>query len=226
MWRQSLCGLYRDAGSLRGRGTAGAAQTVQRATPSGPSRTTPPGFLPVSARATAGKHTIEAFDWRSTQPVMQPARELSRHMNVSQCKAGHGASGSSIWCRLISSRRTDCLLLGQWVSSNRCISASWEMTGRPCQPRRACGAVLLRDLLDAGVTLAGRSDAPIALYSPLPGTQTAMTRRTARGLEHQEAISDLEALRLWTTGRQEGSLTYRSAGRYGHSDKKSVRDTT
>ncbi len=74
----------------------------------------------------------------------------------------------------------------------------WE--AMPIPPR--LHSVPLRDLLDAGVTLAGSSDAPVAPYSPLSGMQAAMTRRTVGGLIHQgdQAISPQEALRLWTTG--------------------------
>jgi predicted amidohydrolase YtcJ len=74
----------------------------------------------------------------------------------------------------------------------------WE--AMPTPPR--LHSVPLRDLLDAGVTLAGSSDAPVTPYSPLLGMQAAITRRTSGGLLHQgqQAISALEALRLWTTG--------------------------
>ena len=74
----------------------------------------------------------------------------------------------------------------------------WE--AMPTPPR--LHSVPLRDLLDAGVTLAGSSDAPVAPYSPLSGIQAAISRRTAGGLIHQgdQAISPREALRLWTTG--------------------------
>jgi predicted amidohydrolase YtcJ len=63
-------------------------------------------------------------------------------------------------------------------------------------------SIPLRDLLDAGVTLAGSSDAPIAPYAPLLGMAAAVTRRTASGLIHQEEqrVTPLEALRMWTTG--------------------------
>ena len=91
---------------------------------------------------------------------------------------------------------------------------SWATNGRRCPRRRACGACPLRDLLDAGITLAGSSDAPIAPYSPLAGMQAAITRRTAGGLIHQgdQAITPLEALRLWTTG---GALAANLPGEIG-----------
>lgn len=86
----------------------------------------------------------------------------------------------------------------------------WE--AMPTPPR--LHSVPLRDLLDAGVTLAGSSDAPIAPYSPLRGMQAAITRRTSGGLTHQgqQAISALEALRLWTTG---GALAANLPGEVG-----------
>lgn len=78
------------------------------------------------------------------------------------------------------------------------IGDEWE--AMPTPPRLR--SVPLRDLLDAGVTLAGSSDAPIAPYAPLAGMAAAVTRRTAGGLIHEadQSISALEALRLWTTG--------------------------
>ena len=78
------------------------------------------------------------------------------------------------------------------------LGDEWE--AMPTPPR--LHSVPLRDLLNAGVTLAGSSDAPVAPYSPLLGMQAAVTRRTAGGLTHQgdQAISPREALRLWTTG--------------------------
>lgn len=63
-------------------------------------------------------------------------------------------------------------------------------------------SIPLRTLLDAGLDLAGSSDSPVASSSPLQGMHAAVTRRTDGGTVHQadEAISPLEALRLWTTG--------------------------
>jgi len=85
----------------------------------------------------------------------------------------------------------------------------WEALPSP----RRLHSVALRDLLDAGVTLAGSSDAPVAPYQPLLGMQAAVTRRTHGGLVHQneQAITPLEALGLWTTGsavaaNQEGKM--------------------
>lgn len=78
------------------------------------------------------------------------------------------------------------------------LGDEWE--AMPAPPRLR--SVPLRDLLDAGVTLAGSSDAPVAPYRPLLGMQAAVTRQTLGGLVHQgdQAISPLEALQLWTTG--------------------------
>lgn len=75
-------------------------------------------------------------------------------------------------------------------------------------------SVPLRDLIDAGIALAGSSDAPIAPFSPLTGMQAAITRRTAGGWTHQpdQAITPMEALRLWTTG---GALAANLPGEIG-----------
>jgi predicted amidohydrolase YtcJ len=73
------------------------------------------------------------------------------------------------------------------------LGDEWE--AMPAPPRLR--SVPLRDLLDAGVTLAGSSDAPVAPFQPLVGMQAAVTRRTSGGLVHQseQAISPLEAPR-------------------------------
>jgi predicted amidohydrolase YtcJ len=75
-----------------------------------------------------------------------------------------------------------------------------EWDAMPSPPR--LHSVALRTLLDAGMPLAGSSDAPIAPFSPLLGMRAAITRRTESGYLHQprQAITPLEALRLWTTG--------------------------
>lgn len=90
------------------------------------------------------------------------------------------------------------------------MGGEWE--AMPAAPRLR--SVPLRDLLDAGVALAGSSDAPIAPYSPLAGMRAAITRRTAGGLTHQreQAITPLEALHLWTTG---GALAANLPGEIG-----------
>lgn len=59
----------------------------------------------------------------------------------------------------------------------------------------------LRRLLDAGITVAGSSDAPVVDFDPLRGIRSAVWRRTARGehLDDGEEISVQEALELYTT---------------------------
>lgn len=78
------------------------------------------------------------------------------------------------------------------------LGDEWE--AMPAPPRLR--SVPLRDLLDAGVTLAGSSDAPIAPFDPLAGMRAAVTRQTVGGIVHQgdQAITPREALTLWTTG--------------------------
>lgn len=58
-----------------------------------------------------------------------------------------------------------------------------------------------RDLLDAGVTVAGSSDAPVSDPAVLPAVESAVTRRTRHGdtLDRDQALSVDEALRLYTT---------------------------
>ncbi|GAC1320845.1 MAG: amidohydrolase [Chloroflexota bacterium] len=78
------------------------------------------------------------------------------------------------------------------------IGDEWE--AMPTPPR--LHSVPLRDLIDAGVTLAGSSDAPVVPFQPLAGMQAAVSRRTAKGLIHQgdQSISAVEALSMWTRG--------------------------
>jgi len=78
------------------------------------------------------------------------------------------------------------------------IGDEWEAMPTPSRLE----SVPLRTLLQAGVTLAGSSDAPIVDYDPLRGMEVAITRRTQAGLVHQaeQSITALEALRLWTVG--------------------------
>lgn len=66
-------------------------------------------------------------------------------------------------------------------------------------PVRAMG---LRDLLDAGVELAGSSDYPVAGYEVLAAVRAAVTRRTRSGalFEPEQAIEVEEALRAYTVG--------------------------
>lgn len=60
----------------------------------------------------------------------------------------------------------------------------------------------LRDLLDAGVEVAGSSDHPIASYEVLAAVRAAVTRRTRSGalFEPEQAIEVEEALRAYTAG--------------------------
>jgi predicted amidohydrolase YtcJ len=87
-----------------------------------------------------------------------------------------------------------------------------EIDAIPAPPRLR--SIPLRTLLDAGVPLAGSSDAPVAPFAPLHGMQAAVTRRTDAGYAHRsaEAITPLEALRLWTTG---AALAVNQAGELG-----------
>ena len=58
----------------------------------------------------------------------------------------------------------------------------------------------LRRLLDAGVLVAGSSDAPVTHFDPLVGMSSAVTRKTLSGrrLHPEQAISPSEALALYT----------------------------
>ena len=66
-------------------------------------------------------------------------------------------------------------------------------------PIRALG---LRDLLDAGVEMAGSSDYPVASYEVLAAVRAAVTRRTQSGalFEPEQAIEVEQALRAYTAG--------------------------
>lgn len=59
-----------------------------------------------------------------------------------------------------------------------------------------------RDLLDAGIAVAGSSDFPCGPYEVLLALRSCVTRRTADGTElgGNQAISPTEALALYTTG--------------------------
>jgi predicted amidohydrolase YtcJ len=59
-----------------------------------------------------------------------------------------------------------------------------------------------RDLLDAGVVVAGSSDAPVSDPAVLPAIEAAVTRRTEPGevLDRDQAISVEETLAIYTTG--------------------------
>ena len=66
-------------------------------------------------------------------------------------------------------------------------------------PIRALG---LRDLLDAGVEVAGSSDYPVAGFDVLAAVRAAVTRRTQSGalFEPEQAIGVEDALRAYTAG--------------------------
>ena len=57
-----------------------------------------------------------------------------------------------------------------------------------------------RTLLDAGVHVAGSSDAPVTGFDPLAAMRAAVRRRTRSGavLQEREAITPVEALRMYT----------------------------
>jgi predicted amidohydrolase YtcJ len=57
-----------------------------------------------------------------------------------------------------------------------------------------------RTMIDAGVRVAGSSDAPVTGFDPLAALGSAVTRRTAAGqlLQPEEAISPAEALAMYT----------------------------
>jgi predicted amidohydrolase YtcJ len=59
-----------------------------------------------------------------------------------------------------------------------------------------------RSLLDAGMTLPGSSDRPVALGAPLLGMHDMVNRRTGSGAPYNpaEAITATEALRAYTCG--------------------------
>jgi len=57
-----------------------------------------------------------------------------------------------------------------------------------------------RTMLDAGIRVAGSSDAPVASFDPLAALRCAVSRRTAEGQEIQpaEAVSPAEVLAMYT----------------------------
>ena len=72
-------------------------------------------------------------------------------------------------------------------------------------PERIAGAYAWRRFVDAGVRLAGGSDAPVETESPLEGLYAAITRRDRAGnppggWRPQERLSRPEALALYTSG--------------------------
>jgi predicted amidohydrolase YtcJ len=69
-------------------------------------------------------------------------------------------------------------------------------------PERAARAMPMRTYLEAGVPLAGSSDAPITDFNPWVGNHAAVNRTTVTGrrLDQSECLTPLEALRSYTTG--------------------------
>jgi predicted amidohydrolase YtcJ len=76
------------------------------------------------------------------------------------------------------------------------------------------GTIPLRMLLDAGVTVAGSSDYPVATFDPLAGVRAAVTRRTPGGREHEpeQRVSLHEALTMYTRSAAELSGCLDCAG--------------
>ena len=88
------------------------------------------------------------------------------------------------------------------VVSNPFLASLGESFVASLGEERAARMMPMRTYLDAGVTLAGSSDSPVADYDPWVGIQAAATRRTAlrRTLGEAERISPLDALHSYTTG--------------------------
>jgi predicted amidohydrolase YtcJ len=80
----------------------------------------------------------------------------------------------------------------------------WNIDGRP-----ELHVLPLRDLLDAGVTVASASDYPCDELDPFHGISAAVARRSWTGdeLHPEQAITPLEALRLSTRSAAEASGT-------------------
>ncbi len=67
---------------------------------------------------------------------------------------------------------------------------------------RSLPSVPIRSMLRAGVSVAGSSDAPVTVPSVLAAIGSAVTRTTAAGsrLAEDEALTPIEALRIYTNG--------------------------
>lgn len=76
-------------------------------------------------------------------------------------------------------------------------------------PDRLARAYPFRDLLDAGITVAGSSDAPIEPTDVLDAMAAAVDRR---GLADEQALTPTEALRLYTTGSARARSTEADTG--------------
>jgi predicted amidohydrolase YtcJ len=69
----------------------------------------------------------------------------------------------------------------------------------------------IRSMLDAGLTVAGSSDAPVVDFDPLRGIRTAVRRRAASGepIEDGEQVTIAEALEMYTVhGARSGGLEH------------------
>jgi len=69
----------------------------------------------------------------------------------------------------------------------------------------------IRDMLDAGLTVAGSSDAPVVDFDPLLGIRTAVRRQAASGeaLEDGQQVETQEALEMYTLhGARSGGLEH------------------
>jgi predicted amidohydrolase YtcJ len=65
-----------------------------------------------------------------------------------------------------------------------------------------------RSFLDAGLTVVGGSDTPVAPNNPLVGIQAAVTRKTSAGqtLTPEERVTPMQALRLYTSSAARASF--------------------
>jgi predicted amidohydrolase YtcJ len=69
----------------------------------------------------------------------------------------------------------------------------------------------LRDMLDAGIIVAGSSDAPVVSFDPLAGIRAAVRRRTTSGetLDDGQQVTIREALEMYTVhGARSGGLEH------------------
>lgn len=88
------------------------------------------------------------------------------------------------------------------VPQGRFISELGDAATDALGAERSQLAFRLRSLVDAGVVVAGSSDAPVVDGSPLKGIHDMVNRRTAMGgvLNAHEALTPEQALRTYTVG--------------------------
>lgn len=81
-------------------------------------------------------------------------------------------------------------------------------------PERGGRMFPLRSFLDAGIQVAGSSDAPVSAHEPLRAVQSAATRQTMDGqvAGPEERIDVVDALRMYTLSGAEASGEGRSRG--------------